>query len=70
MWSKVWLLLGREEEMPEPGDYQVEEVGPESFLMARQDDGSVKTFYNVCHTVLLPSIPPLEREIDAAQARL
>jgi phenylpropionate dioxygenase-like ring-hydroxylating dioxygenase large terminal subunit len=48
MWTKVWLLLGREDEMPEPGDYQVEEVGPESILMVRQRDGSVKAFYNVC----------------------
>ncbi len=49
MWTKVWLLLGREDEMPNPGDYQQEEVGPESILMVRQDDNSIKAFYNVCH---------------------
>ncbi|HEU4427382.1 MAG TPA: aromatic ring-hydroxylating dioxygenase subunit alpha [Myxococcota bacterium] len=48
MWTKVWLLLGRESELPQPGDWQMEEVGPESFLMVRQDDGSVKAFFNVC----------------------
>ncbi|MDH3643173.1 MAG: Rieske 2Fe-2S domain-containing protein, partial [Gammaproteobacteria bacterium] len=48
MWTKVWLLLGRESEMPNPGDWQREEVGPESILMVRQTDGSVKAFYNVC----------------------
>lgn len=48
MWTKVWMLLGRESEIAEPGDWQMEEVGPESFLMVRQDDGSVKAFYNVC----------------------
>lgn len=48
MWTKVWLLLGRESEMPNPGDYQREDVGPESFLMVRQQDGGIKTFYNVC----------------------
>ena len=42
MWTKVWLLLGRESEMPNPGDWQMEEVGPESILMVRQTDGSVK----------------------------
>ena len=36
MWAKVWLLLGRESEMPNPGDWQKEEVGPESILMVRQ----------------------------------
>ena len=48
MWTRVWLLLGRESELPEPGDWQMEVVGPESILMVRQDDGSVKAFYNVC----------------------
>ncbi|TAL00301.1 MAG: aromatic ring-hydroxylating dioxygenase subunit alpha [Rhodospirillaceae bacterium] len=48
MWTKAWLLLGRESEMPEPGDYQVEEIGLESILMVRQKDGGVRAFYNVC----------------------
>jgi phenylpropionate dioxygenase-like ring-hydroxylating dioxygenase large terminal subunit len=48
MWTRVWLLLGRELEIPDPGDFQVEEVGPESFILVRQDDGSVRAFYNVC----------------------
>jgi len=48
MWTRVWLLLGRALEMPEPGDFQVEDVGPESFIMVRQDDGSIRAFYNVC----------------------
>ena len=38
MWSKVWLLLGRESELPEPGDWQREDVGPESILMVRQQE--------------------------------
>ena len=48
MWTKVWLLLGREAELPEPGDWQMEEVGSEEILMVRQKDGGVKAFYNVC----------------------
>ena len=48
MWTKVWLLLGRESELPDPNDWQMEEVGPEEILMVRQQDGSVKAFYNVC----------------------
>ena len=48
MWTKVWLLLGREAELPAPGDWQMEEVGPEEILMVRQEDGSIKAFYNVC----------------------
>ena len=39
MWTKVWLLLGREAEIPNHGDWQMEEVGPEEILMVRQKDG-------------------------------
>lgn len=48
MWTKTWLLLGREAEVPKPGNWQMEPVGPEEILMVRQKDGSVKAFYNVC----------------------
>ena len=48
MWTKVWLLLGRESEIPNPGDWQKEDVGPESILMVRQADGGIRAFYNVC----------------------
>src|SRR6056297_1294154 len=48
MWTKVWLLLGREADIPNYGDWQMEEVGPESIIMVRQEDGSIKAFYNVC----------------------
>lgn len=48
MWTKVWLLLGREDEIPNPGDWQAEDVGRESILMVRQADGGIKAFYNVC----------------------
>ena len=48
MWTRTWLLLGREAELPEPGDWQMEPVGREEILMVRQKDGGVKAFYNVC----------------------
>ena len=48
VWAKSWVLLGRESEIPTQKTYQVENVGPESILMIRQDDYSVRAFYNVC----------------------
>ena len=48
MWPKVWQFAAREEELPEPGDYVVYENVGKSFLLMRQEDGSVKAFYNVC----------------------
>jgi len=48
MWTKVWLLAGRESDAPAPGDYFTFEIGPESILVVRQADGSLGARYNVC----------------------
>ena len=48
MWTKVWLLAGRESDAPAPGDYFTFEIGPESVLIVRQRDGSLAARYNVC----------------------
>jgi phenylpropionate dioxygenase-like ring-hydroxylating dioxygenase large terminal subunit len=48
IWSKVWLLGCMEQDIPEPGDYAVTEIGLESILIVRQPDGAVRAFYNVC----------------------
>ncbi|HEX5067123.1 MAG TPA: aromatic ring-hydroxylating dioxygenase subunit alpha [Myxococcota bacterium] len=48
MWTRVWLLAGRESDAPEPGDYFTFEIGTESVLIVRQRDGSLAARYNVC----------------------
>jgi phenylpropionate dioxygenase-like ring-hydroxylating dioxygenase large terminal subunit len=48
MWTKVWLLGGRECDIPEAGDFIVSEIGRESILLVRQHDGTIRGFYNVC----------------------
>jgi phenylpropionate dioxygenase-like ring-hydroxylating dioxygenase large terminal subunit len=48
VWTKSWLLICRADEIPAAGDFLVEEIGPESVLIVRQDDESVLAFYNVC----------------------
>ena len=48
VWTKVWLLGGRSDDIPEPGDYICTDIGKESVLIVRQPDGSVKAFHNVC----------------------
>ena len=48
MWTKVWLLGGLEIDLTEPGDYIVTEIGPESILIVKQADKSIRAFYNVC----------------------
>ena len=48
VWTKVWLLAGRELDMPEVGDFLVTEIGIESVLVVRQPDRTFRAFYNVC----------------------
>ncbi len=48
MWPNVWQFAARDEDMPEPGDFIVYENAGRSFLVSRQEDGSVKAFHNVC----------------------
>ena len=48
LWPRVWQMAARDDEMPEPGDTVVYENVGKSFLLVRQDDGSVKAFWNVC----------------------
>jgi len=48
MWPRVWQFAAREEELPEPGDYVVYENVGKSFIVMRQEDGSVRAFGNVC----------------------
>ncbi|MBS0274199.1 MAG: aromatic ring-hydroxylating dioxygenase subunit alpha [Proteobacteria bacterium] len=48
MWPNVWQFAAREEDMPDPGDVVVYENAGRSYLVTRQDDGSVRAFHNVC----------------------
>ncbi len=48
MWPNVWQFAARDEDMPEAGDYIVYENAGRSYLVSRQDDGSVRAYHNVC----------------------
>ncbi|MEM1261366.1 MAG: aromatic ring-hydroxylating dioxygenase subunit alpha [Pseudomonadota bacterium] len=48
LWPRVWLLAGVTSDIPEDGDYFVFDIGREQFVIARQEDESIKAFYNVC----------------------
>lgn len=49
MWTKVWLMGCREEEIAQVGDYITTEIGVESILIVRGEDGVARAFYNVCN---------------------
>ncbi len=48
LWTKVWLLGCWEGDLAAPGDYVVTDIGDESIVLTRDEDGGVNAFYNVC----------------------
>ncbi len=49
MWTKVWVIAGREADIPNAGDYLRFDLGRESFIVVRQASGEISAFYNLCH---------------------
>jgi len=48
LWTRIWHVAGRTAELEERGDYVVHDFRHESVICIRQDDGSIKAFYNAC----------------------
>jgi phenylpropionate dioxygenase-like ring-hydroxylating dioxygenase large terminal subunit len=48
MWPNVWQFAAREEDLIEPGSSIVFDNVGRSYVLIRQDDGSVRAFHNVC----------------------
>lgn len=48
MWTRIWHVAGRTNELAESGDFIVHDFMHESVMVVRQDDGSLRAFYNVC----------------------
>jgi len=48
MWPAVWQFAAREEDLPEPGDYVTYDNAGRSYLIVRQNDGTIRAFHNVC----------------------
>jgi len=48
LWPRVWLLAAVTADIREAGDYTLFQHGHEEFLVVRQNDGSIKSFYNAC----------------------
>ncbi|HST42568.1 MAG TPA: aromatic ring-hydroxylating dioxygenase subunit alpha [Conexibacter sp.] len=48
VWRREWVMAGRAEEIPRPGDYFSFEVAGEPLLVVRGDDGEVTAMSAVC----------------------
>lgn len=47
-FCRMWVAAGREEQLPNHGDYFLAEVAGESIIVTRDSSGSIRAFYNVC----------------------
>jgi Rieske 2Fe-2S family protein len=48
IWQRGWLFAGHSCQLREPGDYITLEVGNDSLVVIRGDDGDVQALHNVC----------------------
>lgn len=43
-----WFCIGREDSIPQPGDYMLRQVGQENLLIVRDRHTQIHAFYNLC----------------------
>ncbi len=48
IWYRDWVCVGRLEDLQEPGDYFLAEVGSERLIVTRDRDGRPRAFHNTC----------------------
>lgn len=48
LFSKAWLFVGHESEIPEPGDYVTRRLGVEPVIMTRDKEGEIRIVGNTC----------------------
>ena len=47
-WYQRWICVGRLDDLTEPGDYRVIEVGDQSIIVMRDSQCAIKAFHNTC----------------------
>ena len=48
VWRRGWLFAGHTCQIPNSGDYFTFELGNDSLIVVRDDDGRVRAFHNLC----------------------
>lgn len=48
VFSRHWIFVAVDADVPEPGDYVTVEIGPYSVIVLRDDDERLRAFHNVC----------------------
>lgn len=48
IFARGWVYVGHASEIPRPGDFRVTDIGGQSVIMVRADDGGVRLLMNRC----------------------
>ena len=48
LFSRAWLFVAHESEIPQDGDYVVRRVLDDSFIIARDSNGEIRAMFNMC----------------------
>src|SRR6266567_7184403 len=48
IFTRCWLFLGHESQIPEPGDFVQSRLGYQPMILARNADGEIRAFRNYC----------------------
>jgi choline monooxygenase len=48
VFASNWQMVGRADQVPQPGQFFTIDVNNEPLLVVRSDDGQLRAFYNVC----------------------
>ena len=48
IWRRGWLFAGHTCQIPDPGDYFLYDLDPDSVIIVRGDQGEINAFHNVC----------------------
>ncbi len=56
IWTKTWQIAGLAAQVAKTGDYVTFNLGTETIVCVRGDDGEVRAFYNVCQHRGMPVV--------------
>jgi nitrite reductase/ring-hydroxylating ferredoxin subunit len=48
LFTKAWVVLAHESEVPNPGDYVSRSIGQDPVIVSRDEDGQIHVLLNVC----------------------
>jgi len=48
LWSRVWQIAARVDEIPAKGDFTTYKIGDQSVLLVRVDESTIKAYHNFC----------------------